>query len=342
MTEDPRKTASPHADEFAIGRLIRSAGRGPSASSAARERVYAEANAVWQRRVAAKHTRRRRLGWLAAAAAIGGAAILVSVQQTAPDAPAAPAAVLARLTGPVFLVRGGESRQIAAAPALDEILRVGDTLRTAAEGSAALRLPSGLSVRIGGGTAVEFESAGLLDLNRGRVYVDTGGGAEPVNTPFEIVTPLASIEHVGTQYAVYVDDGAVRVRVREGRVGIDAGGAEILSEAGQQIRLTPTAAPERSAIETYGAEWAWVEELASAELADGVAVGELLDWIAHETGRSLAFEDSRAETRARTSTIHGVAGLTPREALEVVSGTTELGYTVRGGTLLVTETRSPE
>jgi hypothetical protein len=68
-------------------------------------------------------------------------------------------------------------------------------------------------------------------------------------------------------------------------------------------------------------------------------VHALLSWLSRETGRELRFADAAAEREAETLTLHGIAGLTPSEVLEVIDDTTSLGYSETDGTLLVSDER---
>src|SRR5690606_3267415 len=98
-----------------IGRLIRSAGRGPSASPEARARIYSAANAAWRGSVAERRASRRPLAWFAAAASVVAlvAAVLVVNLGPAVGPPNGPAlASLDRVEGRVEIVSSGEARRV--------------------------------------------------------------------------------------------------------------------------------------------------------------------------------------------------------------------------------------
>jgi ferric-dicitrate binding protein FerR (iron transport regulator) len=270
---------------------------------------------------------------------------------------------VAKLEGPVYLVRAGETRRLqvgggggggggagrddssgsrrggdsGAVDDVDGSVRLGDTLRTGAGGRAALILADGMSVRVNNGTALTFRSREEAVIEHGAVYVDAGSpGERPALEPFELVTRFGSVSHVGTQYEVNVEEADLRVRVREGSVAIERGGRRIVGESGEQLTVPESGAPVRKAIETHGESWAWIDGLAAVEARDPYPVLSLLQWVSRQTGRRLEFESSAVEARARALTLHGVEGLTPEEALDVVRATTALGCTMRGDALYVT------
>jgi ferric-dicitrate binding protein FerR (iron transport regulator) len=279
---------------------------------------------------------------MAAAAAVAAAAVVLTVRD-APRAPAdavagAPVATVAKIEGSVYVVRGGAERRLSADDGRGAIVRAGESLSTSADGGVALAYADGLSLRVGEGSLLVLESATKAAIERGLVYVDAGrtpvGASAPA--PFELETPLGSVRHTGTQYEATVRAGAVTVRVREGSVEVVDGTRAVAGEAGEEIMLDERAEPRTRAIATHGAEWAWVEELAAIEARDSYPVAEVLDWIARETGRRLEYASPDAETSAAAATLHGLQGLTPREALEVIAGTTRLGYRLVDDRLVVT------
>jgi ferric-dicitrate binding protein FerR (iron transport regulator) len=322
-----------------------------------RQRVHDAAEAAWRRSVAQRRAR-RRYAWLAAAGVVLAiAATLASLRPGADLSPARIAAspgpllgTVAKIEGSVYLVRAGETRRLQVAGRgssggsgsddnddSDDSVRVGDTLRTGAGGRAALVLAGGLSLRLNNGTALTFRSPEQAAVEHGAVYVDAGlSGERRAFEPFELVTRFGSVSHVGTQYEVNVDDADLRVRVREGSVTIERGGRRIVGESGEQLTLPESGSPVRKAIATHGESWAWIDGLAAVEARDPYPVLSLLQWISRQTGRRLEFESPAVEARARALTLHGVEGLTPEEALDVVRATTALGCSARGDALRVT------
>lgn len=337
--EEPTESA----EETAIRRLIGAAGRGAAAAPEARARVRAQVEATWRRTIAERRARRRRTFWAAAAAALLTATVLWIVNQAPEPKPPAVTpefASISKVQGPVFVVDGAERHRLPPGAGLDEPVRLGEMVLTGSDGRAALELANGISLRLDEETALDFAATEEATLERGRVYLDSGdagdAGASEAARRFELATPLGSVRHLGTQYEVEVADRSLTIRVREGSVAVRDGDRRLLADAGEQIIVPQSGSPLRSTIETHGPSWSWAEHLAAVRGPDPYPVFDLLEWIARETGRRLQFASPEIEAKARSLTLHGVAGLAPHEALEVFGGTTGLEYSEREGVLLVT------
>ncbi|HEX6993742.1 MAG TPA: FecR family protein [Gammaproteobacteria bacterium] len=322
-----------------IGRLIRSAGRGPAASAEARTRIYAAAHAAWRRSVGERRAPRRPLVWLAAAAGVVAlvAAALVLNLALEPAPPGGPVlGSFVRVEGPAELVSAGQQRRLRS-QATGVPIRAGDLLRTGAGGRAAVDLSPGFVLRINGQSAVRFTSSELLALERGTLYIDTG--ASGIAPALEVRTSLGRVRHLGTQYEVSVNGRTVRVRVREGEVMFRDGTREVRADAGEQVSIDATGEPVRSAFAPYDPAWGWVESLAVLRSASDATVSELLDWAGRERGLTVRYASAATEVEAARLTLHGVDGLTPAEALDVIEGTTSMRYVERDGELIVSTER---
>lgn len=331
---DRTSTSGPQEpDGDALGRLIRAAGRRPAPSAVEYERVRLASHLAWQIKVHAG--RRRRFAWWAFAAT--AAAAVIGVVATLPWAPPPAVAEIALLRGRVERFVANESRWEPLAN--DASIPAGARLRALPDGAAAFALAGGGAVRVHGGTDWVFEAATRVTLESGTLYVDsgeTGGGTRAL----EVVTLHGVVRHVGTQYEVRALSSELRVRVREGRVQVDASADAVPYEApaGEELLLTPGGAVERRPIATDSAEWRWAEALASASLElDGGSAYDALKWVARETGKRLVFEDANAELIARNAVMHGSGSdLEPLQVLDIVMATSaQLDYTLGDATLVI-------
>lgn len=345
----------------AIGRLIAAAGRGPTASSAARDRIYSVVRARWEESLSEKpsdegnsgasvsgrtdHRRRRvsgssigrtrarrawtmRLGGLAAT--LAAVAVTLSWLQTGgSDGSAVELASLTLLQGDAELRRGGELLALASA---DSIL-ADDVLYTGADSRVALELDGGLVLRVDAGTELRFSDRSRIELRTGTVYVDSGRTGS--SQPFEIGTALAAVRHVGTQYEVRFADAGLRVRVREGSVEVSGEPVEAVGSAGEQLDIGSGGLVMRSAIAPHDAAWDWATSLAALPELTEYPVGETLDWIARERGLTLAYSNQEIASLLGDSVVLGLAGLDPFEALEVLERTADLRLEIDGTRLLV-------
>jgi ferric-dicitrate binding protein FerR (iron transport regulator) len=335
-SEDPDMTdEAPPAFEAFAG-LIRSAGRRIEPPEAARARVLAAASEAWQRKTAAARRRRYATGLAAgsaAAAVIAGLLLYGSWRTPAGPVPAIAVATLERGIGSLEGRLPGER---AWQPLADQAtLPVGARVRTAPGARASMRLANGVSLRLAESTEVVFASPPLLELASGRAYVDNDGrrGAARV----EIVTAIATVTDVGTQFEVNLAGDRYRLRVREGRVRLRLGAERIDGIAGDELTVGSDGAVARRSIAPTDDEWRWVESVATAPDVNDQPVTALLTWVARETGRVIRFKDAEVKRRAAATILHGsIRHLAPLDALSVMLATTDLDYVeLSDGTLLI-------
>ncbi len=342
-----------HNDEASIARLLRAAGRGPTASDEARSRIYRAAHGEWRNNFAgstAKQLPRSepRRSWslglnawflrgLPVAAAVALAVVVLYVAQSPAPQIRVELASVTKTIGTATVI-DGDALTPSPLTAAATVIRSGDTVTTGSDGAASLTLDNGLVLRVNSGSELLMASDDSIEVRRGTVYLDSGTSGES-SAALQIDTPFGRVWHRGTQYEVRVGTNNVRIRVREGAVGFRdarAADAEYLGEAGEQLLISENSnEPVRSTIATSGAEWQWVEGLATAPSADEYRLAELLAWIARETGRELRFANAAAESNARAQTLYGIAGLTPAETLEVIDSTTGTRYELTDGGLLI-------
>src|SRR5262245_60847043 len=209
---------SPTDDERREDELMRRAftltGRRPEVDPAALQR----AEQAFRRALAptverARRQRRTRAysrGSLAAAfiVALGIAWLLPRPSDPVTDEPIA---TLVASRGPVELLGNAH---------VERGIRVGQVLMTGADGRASLHYREA-DVRLDVATTVRFDAARLV-LERGAVYVDTGGARAPGEPNVLIETRFGMVGHTGTQFVARVDDGGLTVGVREGTVFVKA------------------------------------------------------------------------------------------------------------------------
>ena len=213
-------------------------------------------------------------------------------------------------------------------------LRTGDRIETAADSRAMFVLPGGTVVKVDRNTRVSLDR-GVLTLDRGALYLD----ADPQANDRDVVvlTPLATVRHLGTQFEVRFDGSAVVVRVREGEVAMDAGGTKWPPlSAGWVMGLKADLRPERDQIATYGPEWSWVAELPRPFTLEGSTLRAFLDWVSRELGRRWQYEDQSMRARFDQILQRGpIEGLTAAEALAIVLEANGLSWRENEGRLVI-------
>jgi ferric-dicitrate binding protein FerR (iron transport regulator) len=331
--------------EAMVGRLIATAGPGKTASAQARERIYEAVRASWLEAVeserpeahasaAASPAKRIWMYGLAAAAATVAVTVLLLEQAPSPVDEHARLASVAAVAGTAELIHADAAsppEPITAASTIES----GDRLRTSAGGRVALELADGLDLRINVGSEIVFAAADRVLLAAGTVYVDSG--AIPGANSLRLETSLGSVTHVGTQYEVRFDGQSLRLRVREGAVVFSGSDGDATGQAGEQIDVGTDGRTARSAIAPDDDEWAWAAELSTLPAADSYVLGDVLEWIARESGLKLEYPSQETELRLANTKIVGLAGQNPQNALDIVGRTTSVRYEIRDGRLIVLE-----
>jgi len=245
-------------------------------------------------------------------------------------------ATLRAVTGSVLIASAGERSRAVSGAGMR--IRAGDRLETIDGSRAAFELPGGLSVRLDRGTTALLDSASRLILERGAVYIDAGPGSG--DAVLKIETSFGSVRHTGTQFEVRVDESALRVRVREGSVAVEAAGQRWASRAGEGLILARSRPPERHAIAVSGPEWSWVSELAQPFRLEGATAPAFLAWVSREQGWRWEYDNPSLRTRVERIVLHGsIEGLTPEEALAAVLPTCGLTSRRDGERLIVSAAR---
>ncbi len=298
--------------------LLRRAGRRNAPPADVRDRVYSAVLDVWTDEVGRRRQLSRRLAIAAGVAVVATAAATFLWQRQ--DAAVSVASVT-RLTPGAMVMRGKTTQRIAE---MFE-LRTGDRIDVPPGSALAAQRADGLSVRVAGPAYLVWDAPESIRLDRGRVYVDMGAHRDPDSGTFEVRTPLARIEHVGTRFVADASPQRVRVAVRDGRVrmtsangdalGLRAGQAAEAALNGQITWATPPAS----------SDWQWVDALAPPCGIEGRSLFEVLTDLAREADLQLMFASQEIERRARELILHGPAlELPPRTAIDAVLATTDL------------------
>ena len=310
-------------DERDIAALLRAVGARPTAPASDMAEVRAAVATEWRATVAARQRQqqvRRFTGW-AAAASVAVAAFGVWLARPLLQSEPQVVASLARVVGTVEQNRGdGRWTPVASAGSIES----GTRLRTDGDGRAALRLASGIELRLDARTLVALDDGSHATLAKGAVYVDAGEPSGAPGPEFDLATPAGTISHLGTQYAARIADRGVLVGVREGRVRVSTDQGDVIGNAGEELTVA-AGAVSRAPLASTAASWNWVGSVTPPFDIEGRTVESFLVWAARETGRTVVYASPEAARQARSVTLRGtVAGLTPEEAVQAVLSTTSL------------------
>ncbi|MDX1503434.1 MAG: FecR domain-containing protein [Thermoanaerobaculia bacterium] len=328
------------SDETAVRELLGRAGPRPEVPPEELAAIRAVAHSEWSRRYARPVSRRSDAGVSRWALALAAGLVLAVVGLwwwKARPAPATTLAVVAALgEGGSLSVAGEEGARPAV---LAEGLPAGAEVATgAAEGAvAALAWRDGQSVRIAPGSRLRLVSTDRIELLAGAVYLDSGEGASGPPA-IAVATRLGTVVEVGTRFATRLveRDDTLRVRVRQGRVRVEAGGERHLAGPGEELTVDGEGTLWRTAVAAFGPEWEWVERAAPGFDAEGAPLAAYLEWVSYETGLRVVYADSRLEREAGALELLGApAELSPRESLAAVLPASRLSYRIESGELRI-------
>jgi hypothetical protein len=246
-----------------LGELIKVVGRRNLPPRAHYEQVFAAATQAWQRKL--RSQRRRRLLYAAAATLAGvGIAVGTFVHWT-PRTSSIGTTVVLRGNAAMLLPWENAWRPLQ----LGSIVPAGARVRTGAGSGLAIALERGTAVRVKEQSELTMQSAHILRLRIGTVYVDSGRG--PSADSVRIETAMGTVRDIGTIFEVHAVSNALRIRVREGRVELEAPGQleRFSSAAGEQLDIDRVGVVRRAVIAPNHSAWLWAEALAAAPEIDG-------------------------------------------------------------------------
>ena len=293
-------------DEEQIAALLRMAGPRPRVSDERAARVRAAVHEEWQRNV----KRRSGVKWLAVAAAVIVAVILIIPRAKQPTNPPA-------IVAQVQAIRGTTTPTLTPSASIAEATWI-ETLT----GSTLSLDWNGATLRLGEGTRVQLD-ARTASLERGILYFDGAHSGITIKTRF------GEIRDIGTQFEVRLSESSLRVRVREGRIDLRRGGRVDIAEAATELIADGTSVT-KNAIAVSGAEWKWIEDAAPPLRLEGLTLLDALARVAREKG--LRVELRGVDGNAR---LHGNVDFTPDEALDAATAATSASYRIKDGTLIV-------
>ena len=333
------KTVSePESDirtDEALEALFAKAAARPRPRAESEVRIRERVHESWQQAIRARQ--RRRWSAFAAAASIAVVA-MVGLMMYQPVSPVMerPVASVAKRFGELHIVDASGTPYHASGNGFS--LSTGQSVSTRGDAGMALDWNDGASLRLDEYTTVVLTSANEIELQHGRVYVDSnrdtiGGNADAlvIRTPRGMVVPL------GTQYVTQMTNDKLMVMVRAGEVSVRGAGYDAKAGRGERMLVAADEVPVVAPVASYGNEWNWIEKTTPVWNTDGRSVFDFLDWVSRESGLSVRFESGDAEELARTVSLvgYGQVDLEPSVALRVVMQTTDLDWDVENGVIVV-------
>lgn len=343
-TSDRTRQGAAGNPEEALESLFRHASSRPEPSQEDRRAVRVAVREQW-RDVTGRRRRRRVVGLsLAASAVLATVLVLFRLGSFAPDPVHQEIAKVEKVTGRVRMLAEGAGGAGTIAGRKMSVF-AGHMLSTGSDSGVALRLASGISLRLDQDSELVLVDSETVELGGGRVYVDTGvdedagKGPQSQASRLAIETPYGTVRHLGTQYMIRAAIEGLSVSVREGVVQFqaktDTGGSPVYVPDGKELSVDEFGQQAISAGDRHGERWRWVEALGPVFELDGRTMAEFLEWVGSETGFEIVYETDAAKVIAEDTVLHGEVDLPARQAVEVVLRTSDLAADFREGVIQV-------
>ncbi len=217
------------------------------------------------------------------------------------------------------------------------LVHTDDILRTA-EGWLAISPPgSDIEIRLDRMTEVRAARENSIELISGSVYVDVHSAA--IHQPFTIYAQGISIDHIGTQFMVSMNEQNVSVAVREGEVVIESKEQRIRGRATTDeaalVELDSDHHLVTSKIKKHGDRWEWASTFAPEIDTDGMSIGEFLNWIARETGTRILYTSAEARAGANERIVGTIPTGDVLQALDTAMSLTRFNAVIEDGVIIV-------
>jgi ferric-dicitrate binding protein FerR (iron transport regulator) len=308
--------------EQSVAKLLKLSGERdtPSAARTAQARIAALES--WQRMLEQNKKQVWRRKWLRVSFALAaGMACLLLLPYYLSAPVKTTAAHVVALEGKVSVAMGAE-------------IHTGQQLVTDA-GRVALSLGDSLSLRLDQHTTLRVDDVDHVTLLQGRVYVDSGGLS--TNPSLTIATPAGDVQHLGTQFQVYVQGDITRVRVREGHVRLSSRNFIVQPIAsGEELNIVGSQVTLQRGLPTYGSDWEWASIISPALDIENRPLAEFLAWMAREHGWQLRYTSESVQQRTHEIRLHGsIEQMNSTDIVERISLITGVPITSQEGVLLV-------
>ncbi len=274
-------------------------------------RVRSKVHKQWRKETAARQKNRFRMSAAAAVIVAAGAIALFQSGQS-PDNDAYIARVDGRTETMMALSEDGKWNPVSS----DRLL---DGMEIKAQEPSSITFAGGMNVRLNRDTDITLLSSNSVQLNSGSLYLDSYD--RPEAEAFQVLTAFGLAEDIGTQFMVSTDDGGWSVQVREGEVNVSDSGQQVTLAQGDKVSISTDDDISKATVAPYDASWRWTESSRPVYQLEGRKLGEYLDWVARETGKSVEYNSQEASEMATATTLHG--------SIDHLSASDSLAYVLR-------------
>ncbi|MCB1583720.1 MAG: FecR family protein [Marinicella sp.] len=210
----------------------------------------------------------------------------------------------------------------------DETISPGDYIKTQKNNRLLVELNNGNQFRVDENTHLKIASNNEIQLMSGRIYIDSDSSTG--HHKLTVNTPVAYVNHIGTQYSVSFVDDELSIGVRNGLVLVN--GEQIPQselKKGKLFSVKNDGAISYSDISPYDRSWDWTQKINRGFVIQNSALSEYLDWVSSETGYPIKWASDAVKIHANNIILAGsINGIMPFDSLAVILPTTSLNYSI--------------
>ncbi len=212
---------------------------------------------------------------------------------------------------------------------LSESIQTDSWIKTQEDSFINFALSDQSQIRLNANTTLHLDSLMQINLLKGEIYhdADTQNALQLV-----IKTPFGKVEHIGTRYAVTVNDSALIVKVRNGLVKLASDAITTTLEKGELLELNHQGQFVEKSITAYDDNWSWTKQAMSLAKINHQSLAQFVSWYAHENG--LEVQWNNLQNKAKHIELTGdFAQLSDEQLLKTVFLSTKFDFEINQGIL---------
>ncbi len=187
-------------------------------------------------------------------------------------------------------------------------------------------------IRLNANTILHLDSLNQINLLKGEIYhdADTQNAMQLV-----IKTSFGNVEHIGTRYAVSVNDSALTVKVRNGLVKLASDAITTTLEKGELLELNRQGQFVEKSITAYDDNWSWTKQAMSLAKINHQSLAQFVSWYAHENGLEVQWNNLQSKAKNIELTGDFAQLTTNKQLLKTVFLSTKFDFEINQGILSV-------
>ena len=210
-------------------------------------------------------------------------------------------------------------------------LQTGQWIKTTDASFVNFALSDQSQIRLNANTVLHLDSINQINLLKGEIYHDAD---TKKSNPLLIKTQFGMVEHIGTRYAVSVDDKELVIKVRNGLVKLASDAVETILSKGELLEINQQGQFQKTQITAYDGQWDWTKKALKPFVLNHKNLADFVTNYAHENGLEINW--NRQEHKARQVKLVGdFAQLSDKQLLKTVFLSTKFDFQINQGILTI-------